>query len=189
MHGKPPEYAELLRSDLVGSTSDYKSHGNRNRKQNRARSSWRVTVAGGAAVAFIVCAVNIGVLVWAKVYFPASDSNGITIVFTGASCNNHDTLLRFNVPTHDTGSCAMAKRITLWVDFAVNVLSTLLLSASNHCAQVLSSPSRSDIDKAHAKGKWMDIGVPSVRNLAHIAKWRVALWAVLFLSSGPLHLL
>lgn len=76
----------------------------------------------------------------------------------------------------------------MWPDLAINILSSLLLGASNNCAQLLSSPTRHDIDKAHAKGKWLDIGVPSVRNLGHISGWRVLLWALLFLSSIPLHL-
>ncbi|EQB43346.1 hypothetical protein CGLO_18004 [Colletotrichum gloeosporioides Cg-14] len=67
-------------------------------------------------------------------------------------------------------------------------MSTLLLGASNSCAQLLSSPSRQDIDRAHSKGKWLDIGIPSVRNLRHISRRRVCLWALLFLSSIPLHL-
>ena len=99
MEGRPPEYAELLHPDLVGSGGDDRFHGDRQRKQKRGGVSWRVTVAGGAAVAFIVCAVNVCVLVWAKVYFPASDSDGITTVFTGTSRGSYEMLLAIGVPT------------------------------------------------------------------------------------------
>jgi hypothetical protein len=78
---------------------------------------------------------------------------------------------------------------TLWLDLAVNVLSTLLLGASNNCAQLLSSPERKDVDKAHLSGKWLDIGVPSARNLWRIDLKRRALWFLLFASSTPIHLL
>ena len=94
------------------------------------------------------------------------------------------------VGTHTAiGSCDKTKKITLWVDLAINILSTILLSASNNCTQLLSAPTREDIDKAHAKRRWLDIGVPSVRNLSLIPRWRVILWALLFLSSIPFHLL
>ena len=55
--------------------------------------------------------------------------------------------------------------------------------------QCLSSPTRSEIDKAHSQGIWLDIGVPSVRNLRRLSKPRVILWWLLATSSIPLHLL
>jgi hypothetical protein len=72
---------------------------------------------------------------------------------------------------------------------AINIFGTLLFSASNNCAQLLSSPTIKDIAVMHKEGKWMDIGVSSLRNLRYIPTWRAALWAVLMLSSMPLHLL
>lgn len=55
--------------------------------------------------------------------------------------------------------------------------------------QCLSSPERGEIDKAHCKGIWLDIGVPSVRNLRRISATRILLWWLLALSSIPLRLL
>lgn len=55
--------------------------------------------------------------------------------------------------------------------------------------QCLSAPTRKEVDEAHAQGKWLDIGVPSVRNLTNIAKPRVAMWLGLGLTSLPLHLM
>ena len=72
---------------------------------------------------------------------------------------------------------------------AINILSTLLLGASNYSMQCLSSPTRSDIDKAHSQGIWLDIGVPSVRNLRRLSTTRIVLWWLLAISSIPLHLL
>lgn len=73
----------------------------------------------------------------------------------------------------------------------INVLSTVLLSGSNYCMQVCSAPTRRDIDLAHssATAKWLDIGVPSLRNLKHISLRKRALWCLMGLSSLPLHLL
>ena len=55
--------------------------------------------------------------------------------------------------------------------------------------QCLSSPTRSEIDKAHSHGAWLDIGVPSMRNLGRLSTNRVVLWWLLAISSIPLHLL
>lgn len=55
--------------------------------------------------------------------------------------------------------------------------------------QCVSAPTRPEIDRFHAKGKYLDIGVPSVRNLRAIPWFKVALWWALGLSSVPLHLM
>ena len=55
--------------------------------------------------------------------------------------------------------------------------------------QCLSSPTRSEIDKAHGQRMWLDIGVPSVRNLRKLSTTRIVLWWLLATSSIPLHLL
>jgi hypothetical protein len=48
----------------------------------------------------------------------------------------------------------------------------VLLAGANYAFQLLSSPTRDEVNKAHEKKKWLDIGVPSFRNLGHIAKSR-----------------
>lgn len=71
------------------------------------------------------------------------------------------------------------------VHFGINVVSTLLLGSSNYCAQLLAAPTRSEVDTAHDKGDWLDIGVPSLRNLwkKRIARNRKAAWTLLMISS------
>ncbi len=87
------------------------------------------------------------------------------------------------------GNCKRTSTLTFWAHLAINILSTLLLGASNYSMQCLSSPTRSEIDKAHDQGIWLDIGVPSVRNLRRLSKNRIILWWLLAISSIPLHLL
>jgi hypothetical protein len=70
----------------------------------------------------------------------------------------------------------------------INVLSTLLLAASNYTMQVLSSPTRGEIDKAHSSNQWLDIGVLSLLNLARISRRQRFLCVILALSSIPIHL-
>lgn len=78
-------------------------------------------------------------------------------------------------PMLKKANCSEAKRISLWLRLLINVLSTCLLSASSYTMQVLVSPTRTELDKAHAKGDWLDIGASGLRNLklGRIAKSRV----------------
>ena len=87
------------------------------------------------------------------------------------------------------GNCSESDRLDFWLHLLINALSTILLAASNYCMQCLSSPTRQDIDKAHAQHRWLDIGVQSLRNLGSISRHRLCLWWLLALSSIPLHLL
>ena len=88
-----------------------------------------------------------------------------------------------------SGDCTEIKRTDLLLHLIINLLSTLLLGSSNYCMQCLSSPTRDEVDKAHGKKVWLDIGVPSVRNIRWISRERRILWLILTLSSIPLHLL
>lgn len=54
--------------------------------------------------------------------------------------------------------------------------------------QCLSSPTRHNIDQAHKESSWLNIGVPSVRNLFFVSKERLILWLLLAISSLPFHL-
>ncbi len=88
-----------------------------------------------------------------------------------------------------SGNCATASRLSSVLHVAINVLSTLLLGASNLCMQLLASPTRREVEKAHGQGHWVDIGVPSLHNLRHIQKRRQLVWTLLTLASLPLHFL
>ncbi len=87
------------------------------------------------------------------------------------------------------GSCPAIKHTGSRLHIAINVLSTMLLGASNYSMQFLSSPTRDEVDKAHAEQKWLDIGIQSFRNLVKIGRMRMVLWFLLAISSIPLHLM
>ena len=55
--------------------------------------------------------------------------------------------------------------------------------------QILSSPTRKEVDRAHSKKQWLDIGIPSTRNLRAISGKRILMWIALAFSSIPLHLM
>lgn len=87
------------------------------------------------------------------------------------------------------GSCSRVKRLDQWLHLLINLLSTGMLSASNYCMQLQAAPTRAKIDEAHNSGKWLDIGIPSLRNFGYLGRWRQASWLLLAFSSIPIHLM
>jgi hypothetical protein len=129
---------------------------------------WRMGILLGCCMSTIVLAANITILVVGAKRGRGFE-NGFAVPMTG-----------------------MADSMSWWSSafhLLINALSTLLLAASNYTMQVLSSPTRKDIDKAHAKNEHLDIGVLSVRNLSRIPRRRLLLFIVMGLSSIPIHLL
>lgn len=94
-----------------------------------------------------------------------------------------------DINTFYHGDCLKAGRISTGLHVIINLLSTLLLGASNLCMQLLAAPRRSEVDRAHKKFVWLHIGVPSLRNLRHIGRERLVICAILAMSSVPLHFL
>lgn len=74
-----------------------------------------------------------------------------------------------------TGSCLTARNIDWGLHALINVLVVVFIVGANYIFQVLSSPKRSEISAAHESQKWLEIGVPSVRNFRHIGRGRAAL--------------
>ena len=139
----------------------------RKKARRFAFNGWRGGVVFCTSTAAMVLVINIGLII-------------------GASAKNG---LSDGLATIQDGSCQRTKYLSLWLHLAINALSTALLAASNYCMQILSSPTRKEIDQAHSRHIWLDIGVPSVRNLRNIARSRVILWWLLAFSGIPLHLL
>jgi hypothetical protein len=127
---------------------------------------WRAGALISSCIAAVSLIINIAVVAWL-----GSRNAGLGVVEI------------FN------GDCGKVQTMDIWVHLAINVISTLLLGGSNYCMQCLSAPTRSDIDRAHARGKWLDIGVPSTRNLFAIPWYKALLWWTLGFSSVPLHLM
>lgn len=135
------------------------------------RARWQrsaLLFAGGALAAFIA---NLSFTIWATTRPGSKISGGVGVLAEETTCTRAKTI--------DTGMHVL-----------INVLSTVLLAGSNYCMQCLSAPTRRQIDEAHRAGRWVDVGVQSVRNLVFAVSGRNALlWVLLSLSSLPLHLL
>ena len=87
------------------------------------------------------------------------------------------------------GECGAAKRTNTWLHLLINVLSTLLLTGSNAFMSTYCCPSRKEVDVAHARRKWLHVGMLSFRNLGGIAKRKALVVILLCLTSVPFHLL
>lgn len=131
-------------------------------------TAWQQAAFAFAIAAFVVFILNLSFILW-------------------ATANRRHTL-ESGIGTISEQGCSATKRLNTFIHLAINVMSTILLAGSNYCMQCVVAPSRSEVDAAHAREKWFDIGVQSTRNLWNIS-WRKKLtWLLLALSSIPLHL-
>lgn len=137
-------------------------------------TSWRSRFSGWRGGALACIAISTFVLVL----------NIVLAILTATTWTTTE-----GVSTAFMGDCTVAARTTTALHLLINLLSSLLLGASNYCMQRLVAPTRKEIDIAHLKKKWLDVGVPSVRNLVSISTRRLAIWLLLGLTSMPLHFL
>ena len=136
--------------------------------------SWRIWISKrsralllNTGIVAVILLTNFILTLWAAAHYPSS--HGVSTLYQG--------------------SCAFVKRLDLWLHLLINVLSTGMLMASNYCMQLQAAPTRKNVDKAHKAQDWLDIGVPSLRNLSYISNWRRFSWVLLALSSLPVHLM
>ncbi|EXJ79752.1 hypothetical protein A1O3_08035 [Capronia epimyces CBS 606.96] len=87
------------------------------------------------------------------------------------------------------GSCQKVKHLNVLLLVPLNVVGTFLISGSNYVMQCLNAPSRREVDKAHANGAYLNIGVPSITNVRYLGFKKTVIWGVLGLFTIPIHLL
>lgn len=93
------------------------------------------------------------------------------------------------IGTINRDNCSTIKNTGRWLHIGINVVSSMLLGASNYYMQCLCSPTRQEVDTAHSQRMWLDIGIQSMRNLGKIKRTRMILWICLAATSIPLHLM
>ena len=97
--------------------------------------------------------------------------------------------VRAGTATIMNGSCTTVGNSLTGVRVGLNIISTMVLSASTYAMQGMTAPTRQEVDKAHAKGIWLEIGTHSVKNLFYLKKRNSWIWFLLALTSVPFHLL
>jgi len=86
------------------------------------------------------------------------------------------------------GDCAASTKFNFWTHLAINFIASGLLASSNFYMQVLVAPTRTDVDRAHAKGRALEVGLQSWRNLFYVPWRNRCFWVLLAVSTIPLHL-
>jgi len=87
------------------------------------------------------------------------------------------------------GSCDRAEWWMRTSHVAINVLSSIVLGASNYAMQILSAPTREEVDRTHERKEWLYIGTQALRNFRFISRSRIVLWVLLALSAIPFHIM
>ncbi|KAH0364866.1 hypothetical protein KCU65_g6487, partial [Aureobasidium melanogenum] len=150
-----PSYGQRLtaiaRKILNGARELLEIIGHQYRKQVRRTfgelESWRIGVLTGCFASGLVFLINLILLLVAATRY-GGFKDGIATLAPG-----------------DLGTIAT---ISTAIPLLINILSTVLLSPSSYTMQILSSPTRPEVDAAHDRGQWLDIGVLSTHNLRHI---------------------
>ncbi|KAL4779057.1 hypothetical protein BJX76DRAFT_365635 [Aspergillus varians] len=135
------------------------------RGRRRRVGPWKRTLYLGTIWACTILILNLVLVIWAST---RRSPDGASVLYAG--------------------DCGRTKQISSGVHILINMLSTGMLGTSHFAMQSLSAPTREDVDRAHAESRWLDIGVPSIRNLLSIPRMRRWLWLGLVASSVPLHL-
>ena len=136
-------------------------------KSTKYTNGWRFTVVTSIILSVAILILNLALTIWS--YADHSVDTGVATIYRG--------------------QCNKTKNVVTVLHLAICILSTLLLGASNYCIQILTAPTRHEIDATHTKHKSLSIGVTSFGNLFHIDRKRLLLCIFLAISSIPLHLL
>lgn len=88
-----------------------------------------------------------------------------------------------------SGDCKKAKSINLALVTLLNIVGTTLVGTSSYVMQCLNAPSRREVDKAHANGRYLNVGVPSVNNFRYLSVTKLCTWSIMLFSTIPIHLL
>ncbi|KAF4446592.1 hypothetical protein FALBO_17056 [Fusarium albosuccineum] len=129
----------------------------RPRQPRTLMAGWRGGVAANVLLAFLILVASIICLALAsaKGHIAASDSSLME------------------------GSPAKVDGIGRGILVVVNLFAIILIAGANYLVQILSSPTRAEVDIAHENRKWLDIGIPSLRNLSAISPTRASLSALM----------
>ncbi|KAI0870866.1 hypothetical protein GGS24DRAFT_89163 [Hypoxylon argillaceum] len=128
---------------------------------------WQRSGAVNVVLAYI-CDVVLLILLLISVSQPNASLSGSTIIFQG--------------------DCNLSTELNLILHLLINIVSGGILASSNFFMQVLNSPSREEIDKTHQWLRSVDIGVPSLKNLRQVSRFKFGGWVVFLISSIPIHL-
>ncbi|KAH7191753.1 uncharacterized protein B0J16DRAFT_353441 [Fusarium flagelliforme] len=135
-------------------------------------AAWKRSLKFGALACLAIFIINLCMTIWSST-LPLDSHNG--------QASGRRVIFE--------GSCSTTRTLNILIHLITNISSSVLLAASNYGMQCLTAPTRAEVNAAHAKLEWLDIGILSIRNLRKAPWSRVFLWWLLVLSSLPLHFL
>ncbi|KEQ69521.1 hypothetical protein M436DRAFT_19503, partial [Aureobasidium namibiae CBS 147.97] len=133
----------------------------------RRHPTWRLVVIINTMFVGLVLLVYIVLLIW--IYNNLHVRHGVAEVFSG--------------------TCPQGSRTAAYTHFATNAFAVLLFAVGTHASQILLSPTRAEVENAHARDRWLHIGVGGLRNMKWIHKRRLIKAVVLLATSILLTLL
>ncbi|KAK3953030.1 hypothetical protein QBC32DRAFT_388814 [Pseudoneurospora amorphoporcata] len=137
--------------------------GSGSRRWKRWTAGWRAGVGLNAFLAGVILLVG-------------------TICFVILAAWKGKDVFKGRIVIYD-GSCSTIEAIDWGVHAVINIFGVILLAGANYTFQILSSPTREEVTAAHKRKKWLDIGIPSFRNLGYVAKNRSLLAIVVLLTA------
>lgn len=141
------------------------------------KTSWRLPAGWRGAALLNTALISFVTILLAILFFVSVFSAG------GGWSSSNGTSRLF------TGRCDRASDLNTALHVLLNIIATAILASSNFFMQVLAAPTRREVDKAHARGRWLEIGVQSLHNVRSIPTMNSVLWLLLALSTVPLHLI
>ncbi|CAK7226646.1 hypothetical protein SBRCBS47491_006302 [Sporothrix bragantina] len=155
-----PNYSEKRRS--YGG----KNGGQRRRQRNVVAYGWRAGAALHGFLALVIFIVGLVSLVVALVLHKrnggssaATSGMPMAVIFSSDSSADGDT-------------CSTARPVVWFLRAVLALFTVALLAGAQYIFQVLSSPTRAELDAAHLSRHWLDIGVPSLRNILFLIRNR-----------------
>ncbi|UPX09651.1 uncharacterized protein EKO05_0000336 [Ascochyta rabiei] len=133
---------------------------------NNFVAGWRAGLLRAFLFSLAALALNISIFLWLFLEYGPVRGNG----------------------TINTSNCDEVGNLETGIKVGLNVVSTLILGASTYAMQGTTAPTREEVDSAHSKGKWLEIGTQSWRNLIYVSKRHASIWSILAITSLPLHL-
>ena len=106
---------------------------------------------------------------------------GLVVLVALAATRN---MISLDHETMFEGDCKRVRSVDQGIHAAVMVCAFVLVAGANYISQVLVSPTREEVDAAHSKADWLDIGIPSMRNMLRVGKGRSVLAALMVLVSA-----
>ena len=100
----------------------------------------------------------------------------LALAATSDRLEGHDTII-------STGDCERISATDQAIQAVGNILGIFFIAGASYVSQVLVSPTREEVTAAHTKSRWVDIGVPSLRNMAAISIGRAILSAVVVFAA------